>query len=148
MQLCWTLFGVISGLLYFKEYVGMSGLQIAMFVLGVVVVCMGAAMLAYASQGDMAALHRADTTQWPPAGKIAHAHAPVAELQVVQDSSDFKLQVVWSGTDSDKVLVAHCEYQTSIRESVLQHVCLQCARSSAQRAMQSIWSSGLLMMQK
>lgn len=115
MQLCWTLFGVISGLLYFKEYVGMSGLQVAMFVLGVVVVCMGAGTLAHASQGDMAGLHPADSEldeqEWTAAGKAAHAHAaaPVTELQVAQDSADFKLQVVWSGTDSDQVLVAHCE---------------------------------------
>jgi len=37
LQLFWTLFGVISGMLYFQEYIGMTGLQIAMFVLGVLV---------------------------------------------------------------------------------------------------------------
>jgi hypothetical protein len=35
LQLCWTLFGVISGMLYFQEYAGMTALQRAMFVLGV-----------------------------------------------------------------------------------------------------------------
>lgn len=37
LQICWTLFSILSGMLYFQEYAGMSGLGAAMFVLGVVV---------------------------------------------------------------------------------------------------------------
>lgn len=72
LQLCWTLFGVVCGLLYFQEYRGMTGLQVAMFVLGVCVVCVGAAMLASTPRaGDSAAA---------AAAAAAHEHA---EAEVV-----------------------------------------------------------------
>lgn len=75
LQLCWTLFGVVCGLLYFQEYVGMTQLQVAMFVLGVGIVCAGAAMLASASQTESNSI---------PAAQHAHAdqevQAPLQEL--------------------------------------------------------------------
>jgi hypothetical protein len=72
LQLCWTLFGVICGMLYFQEYRGMTELQVAMFVLGVGVVCVGAAMLASTLRaGDSAAAAAA------AAGAHEHAEAEV-----------------------------------------------------------------------
>jgi len=37
LQICWTLFSIVSGMLYFQEYRDMHGLQAAMFALGVLV---------------------------------------------------------------------------------------------------------------
>lgn len=50
LQLCWTLFGVIGGMLFFREHEGMSALNTAMFVLGVGIVCFGAFMLTQSRQ--------------------------------------------------------------------------------------------------
>jgi hypothetical protein len=35
LQICWTLFSIISGMLYFQEYKGMHALHAGMFALGV-----------------------------------------------------------------------------------------------------------------
>jgi hypothetical protein len=37
LQICWTLFSILSGMLYFQEYQEMGGLAAAMFCLGVAV---------------------------------------------------------------------------------------------------------------
>jgi hypothetical protein len=101
MQLCFTLFGVVSGLLYFQVYNGMSQLQTAMFVLGVAVVCLGAGALARASQGGSAAAARHSHTD-------QEAAEPNCGLKPMPESfyrdihraapaggSDFRLQVAW-----------------------------------------------------
>jgi hypothetical protein len=101
MQLCFTLFGVVSGLLYFQEYHGMTQLQTAMFVLGVAVVCLGAGALARASQGGSGAavrhLHADQETAKHNTGlkpmpdsffRDVHQAAPAG-------STDFRLHVAW-----------------------------------------------------
>lgn len=37
MQIAWTLFAIISGMLYFEEYMSFTGLSAAMFFTGVMV---------------------------------------------------------------------------------------------------------------
>lgn len=37
LQISWTLFSILSGMLYFQEYQGMAAVHVAMFVLGVFV---------------------------------------------------------------------------------------------------------------
>lgn len=37
LQICWTLFSILSGMLYFHEYEGMRAGPTAMFVIGVAV---------------------------------------------------------------------------------------------------------------
>lgn len=37
LQICWTLFSILSGMLYFQEYAGMQAGPTAMFVIGVAV---------------------------------------------------------------------------------------------------------------
>jgi hypothetical protein len=116
MQLCTTLFGVVSGLLYFQEYHGMTQLQTAMFVLGVAIVCLGAAVLARASLGGSAAaaghLHADQEAAKHIMGlkpmpdsfyRDVHRAAPAG-------STDFRLQVAWqqgTGLTSDNMAAAN-----------------------------------------
>jgi hypothetical protein len=45
MQIAWTLFGIISGMLYFEEYLDFTPLSAAMFCTGVLVSGLGPAPL-------------------------------------------------------------------------------------------------------
>ncbi|PNH01815.1 NIPA-like protein 2 [Tetrabaena socialis] len=45
MQISWTLFSIISGMLYFQEYLGFTPLKSAMFPLGVLIVFIGVFLL-------------------------------------------------------------------------------------------------------
>lgn len=91
LQICWTLFSILSGMLYFQEYEGMKPGPTAMFVIGVVVsdswlgglersqrwcacavqyYCTAAAHLTFSCP------RRQFAVPWPPVALLSSKHVP------------------------------------------------------------------------
>jgi hypothetical protein len=108
---------VISGLLYFKEYVGMTGLQVGMFVLGVGVVCLGAGLLSSTPPGDSTALahHEHAEEDGAPLQTLASQRVDLS-AGPFNGPSPFQL-MVWSGRGdgSSTVAQANGELQTGCK---------------------------------
>uniref|UniRef100_A0A383W012 Magnesium transporter n=1 Tax=Tetradesmus obliquus TaxID=3088 RepID=A0A383W012_TETOB len=79
LQICWTLFSILSGMLYFQEYQEMGWLQASMFCLGVAIVFAGVFLLTKASTPAH--------PQSQPASPLV-AGAKVSYLHSTQDGTD------------------------------------------------------------
>lgn len=62
MQISWTLFSIVSGMLYFQEYLGFTLVKSIMFPIGVLVVFVGVFLLTQSGAAKQASYHKMEET--------------------------------------------------------------------------------------
>ncbi|GFR49777.1 hypothetical protein Agub_g11717 [Astrephomene gubernaculifera] len=86
MQIAWTLFSIVSGMLYFQEYTGFTTLKAIMFPVGVLVVFFGVFLLTVGHRGGAAEELEGELEEKPCGGLAVHDNAAFSNVSEAGDS--------------------------------------------------------------
>ncbi|GLI58597.1 hypothetical protein VaNZ11_000325 [Volvox africanus] len=98
MQISWTLFSIVSGMLYFQEYKGFTPLKSVMFPIGVLVVFVGVFLLTQSASNKPASYQKMEEEAVAKAAKEDSAKKAFGS----HDTTDFHLPVRAASIDSTR----------------------------------------------